>query len=86
MFFTGSLICGRSIRFCSLVISPVIMFSSLVSDRTLSCEPVEPTSIRVESVALRLTCSSAPPDSFSAIGVSPYGYSMAGEMVFLPSG
>ncbi|MNN45253.1 hypothetical protein D3C81_1595790 [compost metagenome] len=86
MFFTGSVICGRSMRFCSLVTSPVIMFSSLVSDRTLSCEPVEPTSIRVESLALRLTFSRAPPASFSAIGASPYGYSMAGEMVFLPSG
>ncbi|MCY1180595.1 hypothetical protein D9M73_210500 [compost metagenome] len=86
MFFTGSVICGSSMRICSLVISPVIMFSSLVSDKTLSCEPVAPTSIRVESLALRLTCSRAPPASFNAIGVSPYGYSMAGVMVFLTSG
>jgi hypothetical protein len=32
MFFTGSVICGSSIRFCSLVTSPVIMFSLRVSD------------------------------------------------------
>ncbi|MNO08857.1 hypothetical protein D3C81_2317230 [compost metagenome] len=62
------------------------MFSSLVSDSTCNWAPVEPASNRVESVALRLTCSSAPPCSFNTIGVSPYGYSMAGEMVFLPSG
>ncbi|MNG24988.1 hypothetical protein D3C84_1097790 [compost metagenome] len=71
MFFTGSVICGRSMRVCSLVTSPVIMFSSLVSDSTCSWAPLEPASSRVESVALRLTCSRAKPCSFNAIGVSP---------------
>ncbi|MCY1419859.1 hypothetical protein D9M71_354590 [compost metagenome] len=68
---TGSVICGNSMRLASLVTSPVIMFSSWLSDSTCSCAPVEPARISVESVAFRLTCSSAPPCSFSVTAASP---------------